>query len=216
MKLSNFKIAMFDWNGTILDDITLSHESALEILKIFAPGRQLPTLEQFRSEMTLNFMQFYRNWGVPDDTTPEELEVYRKKYFENNIDKAKLSDGAMAFMRLCRRKGLKIAVVSGENFQILQDAVFRWFRSRVYLDYVFGGVRIKEDIFRRIMCAENCFPNEVFYVGDSPGDVLAANNVGLHSIALWHKGSYASENKLLLAKPRQVTNSFLDLTEIMK
>lgn len=206
---------MFDWNGTILNDIVLSHGSAVEILKAFAPGKQLPTLEQFRREMTLNFMQFYRNWGVPKDITAEELEVYRKKYFEEHRNNVELTDGAMEFMKLCRKMGMKVAIISGENQAILQKNVGRWFRARVRVHYTFGSVREKETVLMDILNAEKLSPEEAFYVGDSPGDVIATNNVGITSVALWHGGSYTSEEKLRASAPKYFVTSFDEAAKIL-
>jgi beta-phosphoglucomutase-like phosphatase (HAD superfamily) len=43
------KIMLFDWNGTILDDIPIWYESVKEIFRVF--GKRPPTIAEYFREL---------------------------------------------------------------------------------------------------------------------------------------------------------------------
>lgn len=201
----NWELLIADWNGTFLKDLKVAHGSANNIFSHYGAS-VLPTLDDFKAGIALNYMEFYRRWGVPEDATSEDLNKIRREYFEKHEDLLSLNRGVPEFIMLCRSFGLKIAIVSGEDPKILQRCVARFLPGELAPDYAFGGVSNKELVFQIIMDEERARPSETLSVGDTAGDIFTAKQLEIFSIAIL--GGYNTKEKVLSAKPDFVISSF--------
>ena len=61
--------AVLDWNGTLLNDLPLVYRSVCQIFATY--GLPAPTLEQYRTEMSQEWMKFYLNYGIPKARRPK-------------------------------------------------------------------------------------------------------------------------------------------------
>ena len=82
------KAVIFDYNGTLLDDLPVAYGSIREIFRRY--NLPCPTPEQYRLEIGTNFMEFYYNHGFPRTTTAKELNVVRMEYYLDHFHEAKL------------------------------------------------------------------------------------------------------------------------------
>lgn len=216
MTTRRFKLAILDWNGTIMNDIQLSYRSTLALLIKFAPNHPVrPTFSQFCNQMTLKYMEFYWFYGFPKDKSKDVLVTERNSFFTKNMNETFLNNGVIEFLTCCNKMGIKIAIVSGEDSPTLENGVDRFIRPKVNVDYVRGSVHGKESVFQEVLKLYNCTSEGAFHVGDSAGDQVAANNAGLFSIALWYDGSYTTEEKLLATKPKLVISSFHEARKVL-
>lgn len=215
VKPPKFKVAIFDWNGTIMNDLRLAYGSAVACLDRYVScDRPRPTFDQYQNEITVQYRKFYRAYGLSDDVTDEMLCEVRNAYFAGHLNETHLNSGVIVLMKICDLLGITIAIVSGDDNVILQKNVDRFIRPHVMVAYSRGGVRKKEPVFEEIMRAEGCIPENTIHFGDSHGDQNAANYAGAYSVALFYEGSYTSKEKLEASKPKLTVSSFWEALQI--
>ena len=78
------KNIIFDWSGTLSDDLVSVYTAVMEIFKKL--GLEGLTLEEFKEEFTLPYMKFYRKFKI--DVDKEELQKLYAKEIEL-VDKPK-------------------------------------------------------------------------------------------------------------------------------
>ena len=212
MKRIAWEVAICDWNGTLLNDLPLVYESVRNIFKSFKLTP--PSLETYRSEIGTDFLKFYRKYGIPVDAESELLNSLRKKFFEENNKSADLSDGAQELLDSFRRFDLKIGIVSGEAPNYL-DRRLKHFGIRKYFDFVYDGVKNKEQKFLEITNLHEVPPEKMFYIDDSFDGISGAKKIGLETFGFIHEGSYNTAEMIKKAGPGYEISSLLEVIPII-
>ena len=204
-------MALFDWNGTLIDDVRIVYKSVEEIFKTY--GLKPPSVETYRNEIVANFMQFYSKYGIPEYATKEDLNKIRKRVLMEYWDSAKLHDNAVATIKELKRQGLKIRIVSGEVPEILEKRL-KTFGIKYLFDVVKGGAwGHKEKALSETLKEFNLNPEQAFYVDDTFDGIGAAKNTGLATFG-WTKG-YHSLKLIKNAKPDFIISSMNELRNII-
>lgn len=209
--MNRWKVAIFDWNGTLLDDITLAYRSVIEIFKRY--GLAAPPLQRYREEITADFIKFYRKYGVPPHITPQEINGIRQEVFLRNWGNVRLRRGALTLLRRLDQEGLQRAVVSAEVPEVLERRM-KQFKLLPHLEYVRGGAWPKERAFREAIARFEIKPDQAFHVDDTFDGLVAAKSIGLTTIG-YEKG-YNSKERILAANPDFVINSITEILDIVK
>src|SRR3990167_5272117 len=117
-------VAIFDFSGTLFDDLHIAYGSVQEIFRTY--GLSCPTLEQYREEVSADYMKFYYNYGVPRTATGDELTEIRNKFYRANDESAKIRPDVgktlnhLAFLRI------PTVIVSAESVTNLYRQLIRW------------------------------------------------------------------------------------------
>lgn len=210
--MNRWKMAIFDWNGTLIDDPWIVFKSVEEIFKTY--GLNPPTIEQYRDEIVADFMQFYRKYGIPGKATKEDLNKIRKRVLEEHWNEVKLHDGAIAMIEELKKLGLRIGIVSGEVPEIL-DKRLETFGIRHLFDSVKGGAwGYKEQALTETLKEFNLTPKEAFYLDDTFDGIGAAKSTGLATFG-WTKG-YHSIALVKKAGPDFLIYSMEKMLDIIK
>ncbi|MCX8092496.1 MAG: HAD family hydrolase, partial [Verrucomicrobiae bacterium] len=88
---------IFDWSGTLVDDLPAVWEATNYVLK--NAGLPAMTLEEFRSEFCLPFVNFYRRY-TPHVPMDKLEEWFHSKFFETQ-DKVIEIKYAREFLHFC-------------------------------------------------------------------------------------------------------------------
>jgi phosphoglycolate phosphatase len=208
--MTGFKLAIFDWNGTLLNDLKLVYESVVAIFKAY----QLPppTLDEYRNEIEADFMKFYRAHGMPAHVTGEELNAIRKQYFQEHWQEVELQSGARQLLQLCRDLRIPITIVSGEMKEVLEDRL-RQFSLAPLVNRVRGGARDKEHALADMLDTFKVDPEDTFYLDDSHDGITAAKHTGIFTIGF--TGGYYSPQRIVLAKPDKFVHALQDASTIL-
>lgn len=210
--MNRWKMAIFDWNGTLIDDPWIVFKSVEEIFKMY--GLEPPTIAQYRDEIVADFMQFYRKYGIPGKATKEELNEIRKRVLEEHWNEVKLHDGAVAMIEELKKLGLKTGIVSGEVPEIL-DKRLETFGIRHLFDSVKGGAwGYKEQALAETLEKFNLTPEQAFYLDDTFDGIGAAKTAGLATFG-WTKG-YHSIALVKTAEPDFLIYSMEEMLDIIK
>lgn len=208
-----WEVAIFDWNGTLLDDLPLVYGSVQNIFNHF--GKTPPSFETYQSEITADFLKFYKTHGIPVDRESETLNAIRKEYFKKNNGTVALANGARELLQMFLGLDLKIGIVSGEARGYLQDTRLKQFGIEKCFDFVFDGVSNKMEKFKELVKILEVDPKTIFYIDDSYDGIAAAKNSGITTFGFIHKGSYNSREKIIAAKPDHIIGNLLEIIPII-
>ncbi|MCY4421519.1 MAG: HAD family hydrolase [Acidimicrobiaceae bacterium] len=180
-------VVLFDWNGTLLDDMERARMASSLIREQWAglPGL---TLEEFREAWCLPLSDHVRRLGVPDDRREDAARAWSTHLAA--LD-APLSPGASATLEALLDEGITIGVVSSAN----DEAVRRDLRDHGLdrrFDSIHCGVIQKGDVVSRYV--EGAPAGAVWYVGDTRFDMVQARGAG--SIAIGYTAGYDAADAL--------------------
>jgi phosphoglycolate phosphatase len=173
------KAVIFDYNGTLLDDVGPSYSSVVGIFKHY--GLKAPSLDQYRSEVSSDFMPFYHGHGIPSSATAEDLNVIRRDYFLRNWHETQLRSDAKSVIDELTSKGMPLGIVSSEVDNLIkrrlkEDGLIYRFHS------IKADVRDKEEALLEAAHEMSVHPMDTIYVDDTVDGNRAAVDVGMHAV----------------------------------
>lgn len=190
-----FRLAIFDWNGTTLDDLPVVYGSVREIFRTY--GLPAPSLDEYREEITTDFMKFYEKHGLIG-AKPEDLNAIRKRYLAEHGHDAKLHKGAKDLIELCRNIGLQTAIVSAEIPEVLEKKLSE-FGIFPLVDRITGGAYDKPKALIETLDFLGVQAEKAFYLDDTFDGLMAAKSVGITTIGFCN--GYNSRKRIMYAEP---------------
>lgn len=188
MKKMNFKLAIFDLDGTILDtldDLSDSTNAALRANSL--PERTRDEVRRFVG----NGIHLLIERAVPSATSKEVVEkVFRdfKDYYGAHCtEKTAPYSGINELLDSLRGAGCRVAVVSNKADFAVQELCQRYFPGK--LDFAVGE---RENV-RRKPAPDSAFESmkalgvpaaDSIYIGDSDVDIETAKNAGIPCLSV--------------------------------
>lgn len=184
----NYRLAIFDMDGTILDtlqDLTDSTNAALQM-----NGYGMRTIDEVRSFVG-NGIHRLIELAVPAGSSTDVVEkVYADflpYYQQHCADKTKPYDGIETLIKRLRARGCKTAVVSNKADSAVQELCIRYFDG--LFDYAVGertGIAKKPapDSVNEVLRQLGFKTKDAVYIGDSEVDIATARNAGMDCISV--------------------------------
>lgn len=180
---------LFDMDGVLIDSESLTTEAAI---LFFANKGYTVTHEDFYPFYGTGekgyFMGVADKYGIPFNLETDKIEIYNL-YKELALDKVKLIPGVFDFIKLCKSKGLALAVAtSAVSYKMNINLEFLNMQTGV-----FGALVSSEDItnnkphpeiFLKAADKLGLQPAECLVVEDAPSGVKAAKTAGCKCLAL--------------------------------
>jgi len=209
------RLVVFDNNGTAYDDLHIAYGSVYAIFLVL--GIPCPTLEEYRSEITADFMQFYWDHGVPRTVTGDQLNVIRKLYYQARIGKAKYRYDFCTTLEALRNAGFILGMCSAEIHSVLIDAlVAESLHSYFEPDMIVGSAwPTKVPTLIALADKAGVAPEECAYVDDTTDGILAAKEAGYFAVGFVHETGYNPEHRILSANPNAVAHSLLSVRLVL-
>jgi len=177
------RIALFDLNGTILDDTGIWFDSVRETFTHY--GKEPPTLYDYIRGFSGDYLRRYRDLGI--QAPREEINGIYERYYETHMNQINLSRGAYHTLKTLIGNGVFTGLVTAQTKKLAvpllkRFGLYRMFHCRVY------DVLDKARLIREICENEEIAPKNCFYLGDSPPDVTAAKKAGAKAVSLLDSG----------------------------
>jgi len=170
---------IFDWSGTLVDDLPAVWQATNHVFR--HAGVAELSLDQFRAEFSLPFMQFYSRY-VPQ-LSITELEALFHRRFREVQDSVVELPFARDFLQFCRSRGLRsfvLSTVHPDHFAVQAGRTgFAEFFEQPYL-----GVHDKRAKIAEILAAHELARDETVFIGDMQHDIDTAKHGGIHSCAV--------------------------------
>ncbi len=176
----NYSAIIWDWNGTIFDDLDLCYRIYSRLAIIFDFDEL--SIQEYRRLYRFPLDQFFYDRGFRGDINRLALE-YRKIYTKG-VNKCRIHPGARKLLREFTARGIPQHVVSAHNHNDLQYMIERYklrrhFSSVNGLSGIEGGS--KQKLAVSVLERENLPGSSVLFIGDTDHDYDVALSVSAES-----------------------------------
>ena len=215
MKLSEFELLVFDWDGTLSDStarIIHSAQIACEELKVPVPNEE--TLRQYVGHGLDDIMRELFPQVLPHQIA-QLIDRYRYHYFSNPQQEYLFKD-VISTLETLHARGFLLAVATNKSRQGLQLAL-----EQTGLMQMFVATRTADEsgskpdpqILEDLMEIAAVSAPKTVMIGDSAVDLQLAENAGVSSIAIHHDGP----GKVGISdyKPLAIVNDMKSLLDLL-
>ncbi|MBQ8762890.1 MAG: HAD family hydrolase [Clostridia bacterium] len=180
-----YKYIIWDWNGTLLNDIGASLASVNDMLA--ARGREPIDIDYYKECIGVPIIKFYEKVF---DMENEDYSLIIKQYNEGYLRHLKdfgLTEGAVEALEYFRKNGAKQVIVSSSNNeQLCRNAekygVSDYFDEMLGAGDYFAGSKIERA--RDYLRKNNAENDEILVIGDLEHDAEMADTLGADCILL--------------------------------
>jgi phosphoglycolate phosphatase len=179
--LDGIRHVVWDWNGTLLDDV----DAALLSINTMLEGRGMPVLgrDRYREIFGFPVIDCYRTLGFEFDTDEEWDAIANEfhRHYNINVDKAGLVRGALETLEAITARGIGMSVLSASESNRLNELLAHYridscFMHVVGHDNLYGSSKI--NLGRELMRLLDLPPEAVLLVGDTVHDCEVARDAG--------------------------------------
>lgn len=181
------KYIVWDWNGTLLNDVDLCVDSINYLLK----KEQLPILpdkETYQRVFKFPIIEYYKDAGFDFNKRPfEELADDYMQYYQPRSLSCSLHDGVHDTLKTCASLGYTQVLLSASNKEFLMDQLHQYPIS-AYFDEVLGLDNIhaysKADLAKAFAKRIQPQKESIVFLGDSVHDFEVASGAGAECILI--------------------------------
>lgn len=208
-----YKYIIWDWNGTLLNDIGASLASVNDMLAM--RGKASIDIDYYKECIGVPIIKFYEKVF---DMEKENYSIIIKQYNEGYLRHLKdfgLTDGAVEALNYFKENGAKQVIVSSSNNeQLCKNAekygVSEYFDAILGAGDYFAGSKIERA--EEYLCRNNARKSEILVIGDLEHDAEMADTLGADCILLT-SGHEHPERLKRAEKP--LINNLFELLEII-
>ena len=187
-KLTDYRHAVWDWNGTLLDDTWLCCESLNRLLK--EDGHPLVDPVRYRQIFQFPVIKVYQAIGfTPDEASFRAMSVRFMAAYEERKTECQLHPHAEALLDALTSAGLTHSVLSAYERSLLSTTLTQYGLDRHFVKAC-GGHDIhagsKEERARLHLSDLAHRPEDVIYIGDTAHDAEAAAAMGVDCVLAAH------------------------------
>jgi phosphoglycolate phosphatase len=189
---------VWDWNGTLLDDVAASVNTINQLLA----SRALPPTDTTRYRDLFGFpvRDYYVTMGFHLET--EDWDLLARTYHDLYLaDRSiRLHAAAIPTLQFCRRQGYGLSLLSASEQSILDrmaagTATAPWFDFIQGTDNLHGASKVETG--RRLLARITSEPARILFVGDTLHDHEVARTLGGDCVLISH--GHQSHARLLQA-----------------
>ncbi|MBI9038613.1 MAG: HAD family hydrolase [Bacteroidales bacterium] len=204
--MKNINTIIWDWNGTLLNDIEICVDSINILLK--QRNHKTLSIEKYHKIFTFPVKDYYTRAGFNfekepfDEVAIEFIDIYREK-----IPKATLFSDVEQTLNFFKKRGFKQIIISAMEKNFLLQSVEQK-KIEAYFEVIAGinnhHAVSKLDLAKEIIINRNINPNKCVLIGDTLHDFEVAENISCKCILV--ASGHQSLKKLSKANCRVVSN----------
>ncbi len=186
------KVLIWDWNGTLLDDV----DYCVQTMNVLLKRRGLPLIDKeiYRNIFTFPVINYYKKVGF--DLKKEGFEKPAHEYIDlyfGNFHKTKLFPYVQTVLETLKQRGFKQVVLSAMEHASLEKTlaekgILSYFDLVTGIGDHYGGS--KTDVGLQLMEKLPEKPEEILMIGDTLHDKEVADAMGV-DIVLVSQGHYS-------------------------
>lgn len=180
-----YKYIIWDWNGTLLNDIGASLASVNDMLA--KRGREPIDINYYKECIGVPIIKFYEKVFNMDN---EDYSLIIKQYNEGylyHLKNSGLTDGAVEALEFFKKSGAKQIVVSSSNNEQVCTNVKKYGISK-YFDAILGAgdffAASKIERAKAYLSENEAKKSEILVIGDLEHDAEMADILGVDCILL--------------------------------
>ena len=179
-KIIKYKHIIWDWNGTLIDDVWLVVESMNKMLT----KRSLPKIDskKYREIFDFPVMHYYSKLGFDfSNESFEKLTVEFISEYYRRFNECKLFDKAEEVLKKIRDRGISQSILSASKEDVLIEkikyyGIEKYFCRILGLDNHYAEGKIKRG--KNWIAGLNLHPQEVLLIGDTTHDYEVSRHIG--------------------------------------
>lgn len=210
--MNKYKHIIWDWNGTLLNDVDYSKNIINSILS----DNDLPklSLQKYREIFTFPIEDYYIAAGL--DFSKTSFEILGRNFIDEYESKkltCNLYDNAVDVLSLIHKEGITQSVLSAylhENLVKILDhyGLTKYFDYVNGLDNIYAGSKV--NIGLKLIEKINLPGDEILFIGDTLHDAEVANAMGVDCVLI--ANGHQVKEKLILKHDKV----FKDLNDLKK
>jgi phosphoglycolate phosphatase-like HAD superfamily hydrolase len=211
------KLFISDLDGTLLNSLPAYYRAVVNIFHCYEI--EPPTLDDYRDNITPDFMPFYWDRGIPLYVKSRDLNRIKEVCFKECWAATQLHSGAKELLLQCRKLGFDIFIATAETYEIGNRRLCELGLKNLILGWARNGDSRLDDI-RDILAFASGFEEgaalEIWYMDDTASGIMAAKDLelGIHTIGF--TGGFNSPGKLLASNPDHLVESLSEVPQILK
>lgn len=191
--MSRYKLAVFDWNGTLVDDVDANLAGANATFR--KVGLPEISLERYRETMDFPVIHLYSRNGIDPDTYLANFDVYGDAFLETykrEAQKCPLRTGAVALLDALLDRDI-IPMVLSNYVQHELEAQMASYHVHGKFRHICGNTAFnaqehtrttKLGRLQKVMDEFGYQPEEAFIIGDSLEEPEIAKHLGMASVSV--------------------------------
>ena len=199
-----YETILFDMDGTILDTLEDLKDAVNFVMRQNnEPEHSLEEIRSFVGNGMKKLMIRSIPGGEENPTFEKQFKEYQDYYPPHSKIKTKPYDGILEFMKECKARGVKLAVVSNKQQPAVTELAEYYFKN--LFDAAIGdgeGRKVKPapDAPFEAMKRIGANPKTTLYVGDSDVDAKTAENANLDCVLV----TWGFRERELLEKQKHI------------
>jgi len=179
-RISNYRHIIWDWNGTLIDDVWL----VVEILNKMLKKRNLPGIDskKYREIFDFPVTRYYLKLGFNFSLEPfEELTVEFISEYYARFNECKLFDKVEEVLKEISDRGIGQSILSASKEDVLTEKI-RHYGIDKYFCRILGldnhYAESKVDRGKKWIAELNLNPQDVLLIGDTTHDYIVSKHIG--------------------------------------
>ena len=176
----NYSHVLWDFNGTILDDI----EAVISSEDVLLKRRNMPLIQgtkHYRDIFCFPIIEYYKKLG--HDFEKEDFDIIAHEWIEQYLifsKSSKLNQGILEAFQKIKAKGIKQLILSATEKRILKKQV-QELQIESYFDDILGinNIYASSKVEIAIEWFENENPQKAILIGDTTHDFEVAEAIGI-------------------------------------
>lgn len=210
-----YKHIVWDWNGTIIDDVKLSVEIFNEMCDTC--GIAGLDLDEYQRKFKIPVSDFYVEHGFDYNKLDfDKISVYYVEQYNKRRFNCPLHDNVVEIMQFLNESGVSQSILSAYEQNYLRECV-QHYDLHKYMDNVFGLDNIlagsKAGLAKSLAERIDAKGNEILMIGDTTHDKDASDAMGADCVFV-AKGHNSADRLAKLGVP--VFDSHAKLLEFIK
>jgi phosphoglycolate phosphatase len=218
---TSYNLAVFDWNGTLLDDLEaiVAGDNAERAIFGLAPS----DIDSFRQNFKIPISKFYEGIGISPEEFSEKSEAGAKAFheaYEPLVENCSLRPGALELLNYLKNNGFVCIILSNHTHERISFHLNRMDCSN-YFETILANDDIHSNHFvgksgrlKTYLEETGQDPSRAFIVGDTIEETEIARELCLKSISI--TGGFGLEERLITAKPDIVIHNLADIVDKIK
>lgn len=215
------KFIVWDWNGTLQDDLSVSMAALNHTMERL--GKPVIDADRYRECFDVPIARMYRTLGLSEAEIADCLAPDNNSYFDiydRLIDAVDFRHGARDVLDFASAFGVLHVILSNHLVDVIHKDLMRLKKRDAFKDILAWPdkksqfAHPKGDFLSDYMDRNGLKAQNGIIVGDTPEEVKAARQHGLVSVAI--SGGYSSLGLLEDARPDYIISALPELKPILE
>lgn len=187
------KNIVFDFNGTILDDVDVSVDALNACIKKFLPHIKEVSNEYYLENFAFPVGKFYEGIGFDfSKINYDELSTFFIDYYESRaFNECNLFPGMKDLLKTLKEKGFRLYILTATFYDLLirqlkKYEIYDYFDGLIAQDNKYAGSKVEKA--KLYFTTNNIIPAESIMIGDTTHDIEVANELNMARVISFSKG----------------------------